>query len=290
MPGAKTEMTQSVVITGASTGIGAACAVELHGRGFRVFAGVRKAADALRLQEQASRWLAPLMIDVTDESSIVEAAKTVRASLDDSRLAGLVNNAGIMVGGPLETLPLSEFRRQLEVNVVGQLAVTRAFLPLLREGRGRIVNVASFSGRVAVPYSGAYAASKFALEAMSDALRIELRRWGIFVSIIEPGSVKTPIWDKARGQVEQFLEAVTPEAEALYGDDMRAMREASHRLAESGMPVERVVRAVVHALTARRPKTRYPLGFQTRLAFFAFKFLPDRVRDWFVRRSLGLKG
>jgi NAD(P)-dependent dehydrogenase (short-subunit alcohol dehydrogenase family) len=282
-------MTRSVVITGASTGIGAACAMELHRRGFRVFAGVRKAADGLRLQEQASRWLAPLMIDVTDEASIAEAAKTVAASLDGGRLVGLVNNAGIMVGGPLETLPPGELRRQLDVNVVGQLAVTQAMLPLLRECRGRIVNVGSFSGRVAVPYSGAYAASKYALEAMTDVLRIELRRWDIAVSIIEPGSVKTPIWDKARGEVDRVLDAMTPQTEALYGDDMRAMREASQRLAESGMPAERVVRAVVHALTARRPKTRYPLGAQTRLAFFAFKFLPDRVRDWFVRHGLGLK-
>ncbi len=290
MAGSQSEMTQSVVITGASTGIGAACAAALHRRGFRVFAGVRKASDGLRLQEQTSRWLAPLMIDVTDASSVAEAAKTVRASLAESRLVGLVNNAGIVVGGPLETLPLSEFRRQLEVNVVGQLAVTQAFLPLLRETQGRIVNVGSFSGRVAVPYSGAYAASKFALEAMTDTLRIELRRWRISLSIVEPGSVKTPIWDKAHVQTVQFLSDVTPQTEALYGDDMRAMREASVRLAASGMPVERVVRAVVHALTSPFPKTRYPLGAQTRLAFVAFKFLPARARDWFVRRGLGLKG
>jgi NAD(P)-dependent dehydrogenase (short-subunit alcohol dehydrogenase family) len=285
----KSETTRSVVITGASTGIGAACALELHRRGFRVFAGVRRAADGLRLQEQASRWLAPLMIDVTDEASIAEAAKTVAGSLDGARLAGLVNNAGIMVGGPLETLPPGDLRRQLEVNVIGQLAVIQAMLPLLRQCGGRIVNIGSFSGRVAVPYSGAYAASKFALEAMTDVLRIELRRWGIFVSIVEPGSVKTPIWDKARAEAERVLEAMTPETETLYGDDMRAMREASLRLAARGMPVQRVVHAVIHALTARRPKTRYPLGAQTRLALFAFKFLPDRLRDWFVRRGLGLK-
>jgi NAD(P)-dependent dehydrogenase (short-subunit alcohol dehydrogenase family) len=278
-----------VLITGASTGIGAACAMELHRRGFRVFAGVRKAADGLRLQEQTSRWLAPLMIDVTDHASIAEAAKTVAGSLDGGRLVGLVNNAGIMVGGPLETLSAGDFRRQLEVNVVGQIAVIQAMLPLLRECRGRIVNIGSFSGRVAVPYSGAYAASKHALEAMTDVLRVELRRWGISVSIIEPGSVKTPIWDKAQGEVQHVLEAMTPQAEILYGEDMRAMREASLRLAARGMPVERVVRAVVHALTSICPKARYPLGVQTRLAFFAFPFLPERVRDWLVCRSLGLR-
>jgi NAD(P)-dependent dehydrogenase (short-subunit alcohol dehydrogenase family) len=289
MSAAGIDMTRSVLVTGASTGIGAACALELHRRGFRVFAGVRKAADGLRLQEQASRLLAPLMIDVTDPASIGEAVKTVAGSLDGGRLAGLVNNAGIMVGGPLETLPPSELRRQLEVNVVGQVAVTQAMLPLLRQCRGRIVNIGSFSGRVAVPYSGAYAASKFALEAITDAWRIELRRWGVFVSIVEPGSVKTPIWGKAQDEADRVLGDMTRAAETLYGDDMRAMREASLRLAASGMPVERVVRAVVHALTARRPRTRYPLGAQTHLAFFAFKFLPDRVRDWLVRRDLGLK-
>lgn len=188
MPGSNSATARSVVITGASTGIGAACALELDRRGFRVFAGVRKAADGLRLHEQASRWLAPLMIDVTDATSIAEAAKTVAAALDGGPLTGLVNNAGIVVGGPLETLPPSEFRRQLDVNVVGQLLVTQAFLPLLRAGRGRIVNIGSFSGRVGVPYSGAYAASKHALKAMTDSLRIELRRWKISVSTVEPGS------------------------------------------------------------------------------------------------------
>lgn len=285
----KIKPTQSVIITGASTGIGAACALELHHRGFRVFAGVRKAADGLRLQEQASRFLAPLMIDVTDEASVAEAAKTVAGSLGGGPLAGLVNNAGIMIGGPLETLSVSDFRRQLDVNVVGQLAVIQAMLPLLRGCRGRIVNIGSFNGRVAVPYSGAYSASKHALEAMTDVLRVELRRWGISVSIVEPGSVKTPIWDKAHGEAQRVLESMTRQGEILYGEDMRAMREASLRLAAGGMPVERVVRAVVHALTASRPKARYPLGIQTRLAFLALPFLPVSVRDWLVRRSLGLK-
>ncbi len=284
----KSHLTGSVVITGASTGIGAACAVELHNRGFRVFAGVRRAADALRLQEQTSRLLAPLMIDLTDEASIVEAAKTVAGSLDGGPLIGLVNNAGIMVGGPLETLSLGDFRRQLDVNVVGQLAVIRAMLPLLRDCGGRIVNISSFSGRIAVPYSGAYAASKHALEAMSDALRIELRRWKIQVCVVEPGSVKTPIWDKALDEADRVLESMTPQALALYGEDMRAMREASRRLAARAMPVQRVVRAVVHALTSPSPRARYPVGLQTRLAFLFQPWLPVRCRDWLLRKALGL--
>lgn len=284
----KSHLTRSVVITGASTGIGAACAVELHNRGFRVFAGVRRAVDGLRLQEQTSRLLAPLMIDVTDEASIAEAAKTVASSLDGGPLVGLVNNAGILVGGPLEMLSLADFRRQLDVNVVGQLAVIQAMLPLLRDCGGRIVNISSFSGRIAVPYSGAYAASKHALEAMSDALRIELRRWKIPVSVIEPGSVKTPIWDKAMDNADRVLESMTPRAMALYGEDMQAMREASRRLAAQAMPVERVVAAVVHALTSRSPKARYPVGLQTRVAFLLQPWLPVRLRDWLLRKALGL--
>lgn len=281
-------LTRSVVITGASTGIGAACALELHNRGFRVFAGVRRAADGLRLQEQASRLLAPLMIDVTDVASILEAAKTVAGSLDGGPLVGVVNNAGIVVGGPLETLPLSEFRRQLEVNVVGQLAVIQAMLPMLRECGGRIVNISSFSGRIAIPYSGAYAASKHALEAMSDALRIELRRWKIPVCLVEPGSVKTPIWDKALEDADRALQSMTPQALALYGEDVRAAREAARRLAAQGMPVQRVVAAVVHALTSPSPKARYPVGFHTRLAFLVQPWLPVRLRDWLLRKALGL--
>jgi len=289
MASSASESAPAVVITGASTGIGEACALELDRLGYRVFAGVRKAADAMRLSQRASGWLAPLMIDVTDLESVAEAEKIVAVALERQGLDALVNNAGIVIGGPLEIVPLEEFRRQLEVNVVGQLVVTRAFLPQLRAARGRIVNMSSFSGRIAVPYSGPYAASKHALEAMSDALRVELRRFGISVSLIEPGSVQTPIWNKARSESERSIREMSDDAELLYGDDMRAMREASLRLAREGMPVERVVRAVVHALTARRPKTRYPLGAQTRLAFFAFKFLPDRVRDRLLCRSLGLE-
>ena len=241
------------------------------------------------MKDQASGRLVPLLVDVTDSRSVSQAAGSVTGALDGGPLAGLVNNAGIVVGGPLETLPPEQLRRQFEVNVIGTLAVTQAMLPLLRASKGRIVNMGSFAGRVAVPYIGAYAASKHALEAITDAQRMELRRWHIGVSLVEPGSVRTPIWDKVRFESQQVLDAMTPQTEALYGDDMRTMREASVRLAQHGMPLERVVRAVVHALSARRPKTRYPLGFQTRLAFIAFKFLPAAARDWCVCRGLGLR-
>ena len=180
---------KSVVITGASTGIGAACALHLDQWGWRVFAGVRKQGDAEALRAQGSARLTPVSLDVTDTVSISTAASAVAGAVGAAGLAGLVNNAGIVVPGPIELLPLSDLRRQLEINVVGQVAVTQAFLPLIRAGRGRIVNMGSIAGRMATPFTGAYGASKFALEALTDALRLELQPWGISVSIIEPGAV-----------------------------------------------------------------------------------------------------
>jgi len=284
-----TALCAAVVITGASTGIGEACALEMDRRGWRVFAGVRAAADGQRLAEQASPRLTPLRIEVTDRDSIARAAESVAAAVGQAGLAGLVNNAGIAVPGPLEMLPIDLLRRQLEVNVIGQVAVTQAMIPLLRAGRGRIVNMSSISGLVAAPYLGPYAASKHALEALSDALRVELRAWGISVSVVEPGNVKTPIWQKARAQAQDLLRDMPPQADSLYGPDIAAMHQATARMEDTGMPVECVVRAVVHALTARRPKTRYPVGAQTRLAAFFWRFLGDRTRDWLMRRELGLR-
>ncbi len=289
MPQESTSQSPTVVITGASTGIGEAAALELDRLGFRVFAGVRAEADGERLRQRSSPRLAPLRLDVTDAEQVAEAAKTVAAAVGPAGLAGLVNNAGIVVAGPLELLPLDAWRRQLEVNLFGQVAVTQAFLPLVRAARGRIVFIGSVNGRLAPPYLGPYAASKHALEAVADSLRVELRTWEMSVALVEPGSVKTPIWDKSRAAADRLAEDLTPEGHALYGEDIEAMRRATVRLAASGMPVERVVRAVVHALSARRPKTRYLLGADNRFVLALFKLLPDRVRDWFVRRALGLR-
>jgi NAD(P)-dependent dehydrogenase (short-subunit alcohol dehydrogenase family) len=279
----------AVVVTGSSTGIGAGCALELDRRGFRVFAGVRCEADGERLRAQASPALCPLAIDVTDAQSIEQAARCVADAVGQTGLAGLVNNAGIVVAGPLEILPLEQLRRQLEVNVVGQIAVTQALLPLLRAARGRIVNVGSVNGSLAPPYLGPYAASKFALEALSDALRTELRTWGITVSLVEPGAVHTPIWEKSLAAADELSQHVPPEALKLYEADLAAMRATTRRLASGAMPVQRVVRAVLHALTAKRPRTRYYINLQTRLIFGPFKLLPDRLRDWLVRRGIGLR-
>jgi NAD(P)-dependent dehydrogenase (short-subunit alcohol dehydrogenase family) len=278
----------SVVITGASTGIGEACALEMDRRNWRVFAGVRSAEAGQRLRQQASARLVPLLIDVTDRGQIAAAANSVADAVGPAGLAGLVNNAGIVVAGPVELIPLEDLRKEFEVNVVGQVAVTQAFLPQVRAARGRIVLMSSISGRVASPYLGPYAASKHALEAIGDSLRVELRRWGIAVSLIEPGSIRTPIWGKALAEADRLAERMPPAAETLYGEEIEQMRRATALLAANGLPVETVVRAVVHALTSPRPKTRYPVGAQTKLAVGAFKCLSDRTKDWFVRRALGL--
>jgi NAD(P)-dependent dehydrogenase (short-subunit alcohol dehydrogenase family) len=278
----------AVVITGASTGIGEACALELDRRGFRVFAGVRSAAAAEKLRAEASSRLTPIMIDVTDAASIAAAAKTVGESMGDAGLAGLVGSAGVAVPGPLELVPIEALRRQLEVNVIGQVAVIQAFLPLLRKAQGRIVNIGSVNGGVASPYLGAYSASKFAMEAVADALRVELRTWNIGVSVVEPGPIDTPIWAKSLDAADQLAKDVPPELLGLYDADLATMRRMTARLVGTASPVERVVRAVVHALTAERPKTRYFLGWHARLPFKGMKMLPDRLRDWLVRKVAGL--
>lgn len=278
----------AVLITGASTGIGEACALEMDRRGWRVFAGVRSESDGTRVEGQGSERLKHVILDVTDAESISAAKVQIGNALGDDGLAGLVNNAGIAVPGPLELLPIEDLRHQLEVNVIGQVAVTQAFLPLLRRVAGRIVNMSSISGKVSTPYLGAYTASKFALETISDALRTELRNWHISVSLVEPASVVTPIWGKARAAFDEFAIDVPADVVDVYEKDIEAMRRFSDHCERTGMPVKCVVDKVVHALCARRPKTRYPVGAQTRLAFTVFKFLPDRTRDWLVRRDIGL--
>ena len=278
----------AVVITGASTGIGEACALELDRRGFRVFAGVRSQSAAEKLKAQASSRLTPVLIDVTDAAAIAAAAKVVGETTGDAGIAGLVNNAGIAVGGPVELVPIEAWRRQIEVNVIGPVAVTQAFLPLLRKASGRIVNISSVSGGQSTPYLGPYCASKFALEAITDALRIELRRWNIHVSAVEPGPIDTPIWEKSSQAADQMSEQASPETLSLYAMDIGAMHESVARTAQSASPVDRVVRAVVHALTAKRPKTRYFLGWGVRVCFKGMKMLPDRLRDWIIRKAIRL--
>ena len=277
----------AVLVTGASTGIGAACALELDKQGFRVFAGVRSEAACQRLQAIASDNLTTVMFDVTDAASIAAAAATVRNAVGEAGLAGLVNNAGIAVCGPLEVVPIEALRKQLEVNVIGQVAVTQALLPLLRMARGRIVNVGSVNGALAPPYFGPYSASKFALEAITDSLRGELRKWGISVSIVEPGPVDTPIWDKSTAAADELAEGIPPEKLEPYQADLDVLRAKTKEIVTTAMPVRRVVNAVVHALTASRPKTRYFITWRTLFASRIFRLVPDRIRDWILRREMG---
>jgi NAD(P)-dependent dehydrogenase (short-subunit alcohol dehydrogenase family) len=280
-------MEPSVLITGASTGIGEAGAVELARRGFRVFAGVRKEADGDRLKAQSSN-IVPLLLDVTDAGQIAAAADAVGRAVGERGLAGLVNNAGIVVAGPIEILPLDVWRRQLETNVIGQVAVMQAMMPLLRKARGRIVNISSVNGRIAAPYMAPYAASKHALEAISNALRLELRAWGIRVSIIAPGATSTPIWDKSLAAANALAEQAHQEVFGLYQSDLDAMTSATRELARTALPVATVVSCIVHALTARHPRSRYPVGLKVNLLLRAHKWVPDRLWDWLVQRALGL--
>lgn len=283
----------TVLITGASTGIGAACALELDRRGWQVFAGVRREEDAKTIQKKASDRLIPVMLDVTKQEQIKQAIQIVQAeiaktSTGESGLNGLVNNAGIAIGGPLEAVSDELLRKQFDVNVFGAIAVTRAAMPLLRQGRGRLVLMSSISGRVASPFLGPYAMSKFALEAAGDALRSETRRWGIHVSLVEPGCVQTPIWEKSTQAAGQIFADLTPEMKTLYEGDIETVIKAIEKSAALAMPVNRVTRVVVHALTARRPKIRYPVGIGARILSRLLPFLPARVIDYACRRELDL--
>lgn len=279
---------KNVVITGASTGIGKACARHLDARGFAVFATVRRAEDARALEAEASPRLRTLFLDVTDAASIAAAAETVAEAVGEAGVHGLVNNAGIALAGPLEAMPLDAFRRQLEVNVTGPLAVTQAFLPLLRKARGRIVNMGSIGGISVLPFVGAYCASKFALEALTDALRMELAPWGIEVVVVEPGSVATPIWGKGEAYAEALLERADPATTALYREMMEKMRRLVAETGEKGASPGAVAAVVRRALTARRPKTRYIVGSMARVRWALQRLFPDRLRDrLLLRRIMG---
>jgi NAD(P)-dependent dehydrogenase (short-subunit alcohol dehydrogenase family) len=271
----------TVLVTGASTGIGEATVVHLRELGFSPIAAVRKDEDAERLE---GRGLRTTRIDVTDADQIAAA----RDELGDEPLAGLVNNAGIAVAAPLEFLPIDRLRQQLEINLIGQAAVTQAFLPALRRGRGRIVNVSSIGGRVGLPLLGAYNASKFGLEGLSDSLRRELRPHGVDVILIEPGGVKTPIWKKGEELADEMLEDVPPEAERLYGRLIAAVRTGTQRIAlETGIEPSEVAEVIGKALTSSRPRARYIVGNDAKRSAVMAKLLPARGMDRLIIRALG---
>jgi len=275
----------SVLVTGASSGIGQACAQALDARGWRVFAGVRREGAGQALAERASERLTPVALDVSDGGSVAAALAQIERAAPEG-LAGLVNNAGIAVSGPLEFTPLDELRRQLEVNLVGQLAVTQAALELLRHARGRIVNISSVGGRTALPFIGPYAASKFGLEALSDSLRRELRPGGIDVVVIEPGTIATPIWEKGDREATELRERLPPRGRELYGRALERLQKMARERGERGLPPERVAAVVLRALTARRPRARYVVGADARAQIALLGLLPDRLGDRVVARML----
>jgi NAD(P)-dependent dehydrogenase (short-subunit alcohol dehydrogenase family) len=278
---------RSVLVTGASTGIGRATALRLDGSGWRVFAGVRKKADAESLRQEASPSLVPVILDVTDPEQIAAAAEQIERESDGDGLDGLVNNAGVAVPGPLETIPLEDLRHQLEVNLVAYVAVTQAMLPQIRRAEGRIVFLASIGGRIAFPFGGPYHASKFATEAIGDVFRQELRPWGIEVAIIEPGSIDTPIWGRGQDKAEE-IEAKSPQTNLLYGAALDKFRKVIEDTAERGIPPEKVAKAISHALESSRPKTRYLVGLDAQLQARIQPLIPTRLFDRIVARQLNL--
>ncbi len=273
----------TVLITGASTGIGQATALRLARSGWTVLAGVRRSEDGERLSgEGPAGRIEPLQLDVTDAAQVAAAA----ARVGSGGLDALVNNAGMGVGGPLEVLSEEEWRRQFDVNFFGQIAVTRALLPALRRARGRIVFISSIGGRVAMGFNGPYAASKHAIEAVGDALRVELHSSGIQVALVEPGSVATPIWDKSRGIAERLT--IPPELQRQYGDAVVKVDKVLEETGQRGIPPEAVAESIEKALTARRMPARVLVGRDAKMMLAARRVLPDRVFDRVVRSRLGL--
>ena len=275
-------MAKAVLVTGASTGIGEATARRLKGAGWDVYAAARKDADLERLGGEG---FTPVKLDVTDSDSIAAAKK----QLDERGLHGLVNNAGVAVSGPMEFLPLDELRHQLEVNLVGQVAVIQAFMPNIREAKGRIVNVSSIGGKMALPLVGPYAASKFGLEAVSDSLRRELRPWGIHVALIEPGAVVTPIWDRGRETADRLEAEMGEQARARYGKLADKIRAETAKIPERGVQPDEVAKAIEQALTAARPKLRYVVGGDARMRLRIKALVRDRGMDALIARTLDWK-
>lgn len=251
-----------------------------------MFAGVRRQEDANALREAASGRLLPLMLDVTSEEQIAAAAERLASEVGEAGLDGLVNNAGIGIFGPLETIPIEDLRRQLEVNLVAQVAVTQAMLPLIRRATGRIVFVSSIGGRIALPFGGPYHASKYGIEAVADCMRQELYPWKVDVAVIEPGSIDTAIWGRGEQIADEIATRAPSAQEQLYGKTIERFRVAVKRTAERGIAPEKVAKAIAHALGASRPRTRYVVGADARAQGLLSRFIPDRLLDRMIARVM----
>jgi len=270
---------RAVLVSGASKGIGRACALDLDGHGFRVFAGVRMPADGAALRAASDGRIEPVTLDVTNTDQIAAVTARIADATAGQGLWGLVNNAGAVYPGPLEYLPLDALRDQFEVNVVGVVALTQACLPTLRAAHGRIINISSVNGRIVSPISGAYAASKFALEAVSDAFRRELARVraGVRVVVVQPGAVQTPIWETSRDRAIALAEGYPAQARVHYPRLIEALRRSG--IPRQAVPAERVAAVVRRALTARRPRTRYRVGWDARVGVLVAWLAPDAAVD-----------
>src|SRR4051794_20978645 len=279
----------AVVVTGASTGIGRATALDLDEKGYRVFAGVRKDEDAKALKQAGSDRLKPIKIDVTKERSIATAARNVKRALGDEGLVGLVNNAGVGGGGPVEFVPIDDFRHTIEVNLIGQVAVTQAFLSLIRKAKGTVVFIASIGGRISAPFLSPYSASKFGIEALGDSLRREVMPWGIDVTVVEPGTIATEIWGKARDTAEDQTERMSPDAVRLYGAQMEAFGKAFVGEEDTqGISPEKVGRVIHRAIRSAKPKPRYLVGTDAKIGAKVHAVVPKRTFDRMARRRFKL--
>lgn len=273
----------SVLVTGASRGIGRATAARLAGHGWDVFAGVRTAEAGDRISAQEHGRVTPVLLDITDAGQVAALDGVLPGQLD-----AVVNNAGVVVGGPVEAVPLDDLRRQLEINVVGQVAVTQAVLPRIRASHGRIVFVSSLSGRVSTPMTGAYSASKFALEALADALRLELRPWRIPVVLVEPAQTDTDMWGTADELLESTVAGLTPEQARLYRGHIDGQRRAIPKSQRSAAPADGVAATIERALTATRPRARYVVGTGPKVAGAVLPLVPTSARDALLAGSTGV--
>jgi NAD(P)-dependent dehydrogenase (short-subunit alcohol dehydrogenase family) len=280
-------MPKSLLISGASSGIGKALSLELDKLGYQVFAGVRNPNDAEMLSSQATTLLKPVILDVTLPETIFTTCGII-SDATGGKLSCLINNAGISLGGSLEFIPLQDFRQQLEVNVTGQLALTQACLPMLRKAGGRMIFVSSVAGRLATPFIGPYSASKAALVAVADALRLELAPCGIFVTALIVGSVQTPIWEKSARQASEILRRSPKEAWQIYGAQQKLAGAYYKQTGDSGIPVEKVVQVTSRLLESSHPKAYVLVGWDSVVIELITKLLPVRLRDWIIRKRMGL--
>jgi NAD(P)-dependent dehydrogenase (short-subunit alcohol dehydrogenase family) len=275
---------KNVLVTGASSGLGRACVLYLAEKGYHVFAGVRSAADGESVRAASIGKVDPILLDVTQSTMLETAVRHIRN--DGAGLYGLVNNAGITVAGPIELLPLESIRMQFEVNVLGQLALAKAFLPQLRDNHGRIVLMGSILGKLALPFLAPYSASKFALEAIADSLAMEVADQGVAVSIVEPGSISTPIWAKTKERTRETLADVSDTDWEHYRDQVDSFERYTARAAANGISPRHVAVTVERILGARKPRSRYAVGWDARILGRMAQLIPARLRQALVRRAV----